>query len=91
MSTKIFITFQDPVSSVTRYSYLLCRSECQNNSDCKWVSYSSVNNQTCLLFTDCPEKDDDFSWVSSQKDCNNNQCFIEGICNVSLYFPTQTE
>ena len=78
------ILFQDPVITKEKSSYFLCRSECQNNSECKWFSYSSENNQNCLLYTECAEKDDDFSWVSSQKDCNNNQCFIEGFCNVSL-------
>ena len=88
---NIFILFQDPVFTKEESSYFLCKSECQNNSECNWFSYSSVNNQNCLLFTECPEKDDDFSWVSSQKDCNNNQCFLEGRCNVSLCFQTLKE
>ena len=82
----MFTIFQDSGSFIKSSSYFECRSACQNDSGCKWFSYSSFNSDTCLLFTDCPEIEEiDLSWVSSEKDCNNSQCFLGGIqCRVSM-------
>ena len=81
-----FFLFQDPVFTTKDSSYFLCRSNCLDNSPCEWVSYSSANDDTCLLFTECPEKTDDNAWVSSQKECNDYQCYLPNVqCIVCLF------
>ena len=57
-----------------------CRDECKNTNDCKWFSFSTSNDRTCLLYKLCLEKDDDILWVTSQKECDTEQCNIPVQC-----------
>ena len=81
-----FLIFQAPIQATKGYSYFLCRSYCKNFPACDWFSYSSANDQTCLLFTECPEKTNDITWVSSQQGCNDYQCYLHNVqCRVCLF------
>ena len=81
-----FLIFQAPIQATKGYSYFLCRSYCKNFPVCDWFSYSSANDQTCLLFTECPEKTNDITWVSSQQECNDYQCYLHNVqCRVCLF------
>ena len=72
------------MNSTKNSSYMSCRDECKKSDDCTWFSYSASNNSTCLLYTACAEKDNDISWISSQKECKNNQCYIPVKCVESV-------
>ena len=72
------------MNSTLNSSYMMCRDGCKNTDGCGWFSYSASNNSTCLLYTSCIDKDNDILWISSQKECNTNQCYIPVKCVESV-------
>ena len=69
------------MNSIEHSSFMNCRDECKTTDYCNWFSYSSPKRSTCLLYDDCPEKDNDETWITSQKECDNVQCYTSTICS----------
>ena len=45
-----------------------CWKSCQATPTCSWLSYSS-NLELCLLFSECPEIEEEKDFLSSQVEC----------------------
>ena len=62
-------------------SFMECRNKCKIADDCSWYSYSSSNDNTCLLHSECTQRDNDVKWISSQKQCYINECYMPIKCS----------
>ena len=53
-----------------------CWSWCQSVTDCNWFSYDKTKSQTCILFGNCPEIEENLQFISGQKDCHYTYCML---------------
>ena len=54
----------------TSADMVACLSLCKSTDRCAWFSFHTVLDQTCILFEDCPEIEEDPQFVSGQKECD---------------------
>ena len=47
-----------------------CLSLCKSTDECAWFSFDTTGHQTCILFVDCPEIEENPQYVSGQKECD---------------------
>ncbi len=77
----------EEISSAVEADKYACQASCKNNVDCEWFTFHT-NLNVCTLFRNCQnitEANRD-SCITSQKDCKDYQCNIQGSCQVSKMY-----
>ena len=67
------------IMPITNFGLDMCWTQCRERKNCTWFSYSQ-SQKLCWLMKDCPRKNNDSGWVSS-----NSECYDPGSKKFSIH------